>query len=1085
MLKDKRFVLVVLLMLGVAVNFWAGSRVPQLNEKALMGGDTQINALGFSTVLQVDPMDNLVVRTAYTTVNWVETNRKGMTFGIIFGAILMLLVSLLKKKSTDSGFGNTLIGMIVGAPLGVCVNCAAPIAKGLLAGGARVEMMLAAMISSPTLNVIVLTMLFALYPLYVVGLKLGFTLVFILLVIPVACRVLHPKLVLNDEAEAQLMGDASCEIPIFDAPPATWLEAARWVFFNFFERLWYIVKMTVPLMFLAGFLGSLIITVLPWDTLADLAPGHGSIKYPISLIGVALLGLALPVPITFDILVPAILMSAGLPMEYVMILLFTLGIFSIYPFFIVWGSVGKKMALALSVILIGFGLGAGSAGSYLFERSLEQQRELFYDVFASTKATKGPTGRPPEQHATGLSDPDLGARLALNSLVAHRVSAPGADGIEVAVLPFNPQPGESQPRFRRLLGREVGLDDEASLNVLSFVSLSRFRAISTGDVHNDGWADIALASDGQLSLYANEGGTAFLRQTVDLGAVPNLYLVNVALVDMNNDGWLDLFLSSYRQGNYVIYNQSGSFVDAQIKAVPNREDAVMSGAAAFADIDRDGDLDVALGNFTLGSLAGSWTSNSAMNVLVRNEGDGFHVSPLSGGAGETQSMLFSDINDDGALDLIVGNDFKPADYFYLGDGTGGFERLERDNGLIPHSTWSTMTLASADIDNDLVPELYIGQITGFSGNNAIHRRGIEPETCSELGASEEAERCRDALAIQRTIVRGRSAKDPFRCMGIDERFREDCLAVLLMSSAVQWNHSPELCELYPESWERFAFICGQAFLDDIVPSKDELQTEISQIRNFNALLKRDGDSAYREVAPEMGVDTTGWTWSAKFADVNNDEWQDLFVVNGEFSSSTRESNIFFLNEGGVKFENETESFGLESFLATTSFSYVDIDNDGDLDIVMLPVWGPVAVYMNDVGGRNAISFEVRDEIGNHFGIGTKVIIHYGPNGTRQQIREIQAGGGFVSYDAPAAFFGLGDFDSVDHVEIRWSTGESTIVKGDFAASSRYVLTRRRAGTPASKVAAAEGLDRLSEGSAAPIAQAVFAGADRGADRHFE
>ena len=69
-----------------------------------------------------------------------------MTFGIIFGAILMLLISLLKKKSTESGFGNTLIGMIVGAPLGVCVNCAAPIAKGLYAGGARVEMMLAAML---------------------------------------------------------------------------------------------------------------------------------------------------------------------------------------------------------------------------------------------------------------------------------------------------------------------------------------------------------------------------------------------------------------------------------------------------------------------------------------------------------------------------------------------------------------------------------------------------------------------------------------------------------------------------------------------------------------------------------------------------------------------------------------------------------------------------------------------------------------------------------------------------------------------------------------------------------------------------
>ena len=188
-------------------------------------------------------------------------------------------------------------------------------------------------------------------------------------------------------------------------------------------------------------------------------------------------------------------------------------------------------------------------------------------------------------------------------------------------------------------------------------------------------------------------------------------------------------------------------------------------------------------------------------------------------------------------------------------------------------------------------------------------------------------------------------------------------------------------------------------------SPEELETEIPQIRNFNTLLKRTMNSEYQEVAPEMGVATTGWTWSARFADLNNDEWQDLFVVNGEFSSSTRESNIFFLNRAGVEFEDATERFGLESFLATTSYSYTDIDNDGDLDIVMLPVWGPIVVYLNKVGGRNAIAFEVRDEVGNHFGIGTQIIIHYGPDSGRAQLRELQAGGGFVSYDAPMAHSG--------------------------------------------------------------------------------
>jgi hypothetical protein len=168
---------------------------------------------------------------------------------------------------------------------------------------------------------------------------------------------------------------------------------------------------------------------------------------------------------------------------------------------------------------------------------------------------------------------------------------------------------------------------------------------------------------------------------------------------------------------------------------------------------------------------------------------------------------------------------------------------------------------------------------------------------------------------------------------------------------------------------------------------------------------------------------------------------------------------------------------LESFLATTSFSYVDIDNDGDLDIIMLPVWGPVAVYLNDAGGQNAIAFEVRDEIGNHFGIGTKIIIHYGPDGSRKQIRELQAGGGFVSYDAPVAHFGLGDFDAVDHLEVRWSTGESTIVRGDFAAGARYILARPRAGSAKTEVASGDVLEGLPDGPL-PMAQAELARAAR-------
>ncbi len=119
-----------------------------------------------------------------------------------------------------------------------------------------------------------------------------------------------------------------------------------------------------------------------------------------------------------------------------------------------------------------------------------------------------------------------------------------------------------------------------------------------------------------------------------------------------------------------------------------------------------------------------------------------------------------------------------------------------------------------------------------------------------------------------------------------------------------------------------------------------------------------------------------------------------------------------------------------------------MDNDGDLDIISVPAAGPVLVYRNNRTTGNSIAFELRDQIGNRFGLGSKIIIHYGPDGSRRQMREIQAGGGFVSFDAPTAHFGLGEFAKVDRVEVIWSTGERSEIRQGFAAGARYIITRQ-------------------------------------------
>ena len=177
MRPSKRIVVLALWIAVLGGLFWTGSRYPELNAKAFMGGETMLeDPLSFEAALELQGSDPVWKRVALTTVNWLETNRRGMTFGLLLGADFLSLIRMLHRRSLGSGLGNTLLGMAMGAPLGVCVNCAAPVAKGMHEGGSRLETTLAAMVSAPTLNVVVLSMTFSILPPLLGLIKLGFTL---------------------------------------------------------------------------------------------------------------------------------------------------------------------------------------------------------------------------------------------------------------------------------------------------------------------------------------------------------------------------------------------------------------------------------------------------------------------------------------------------------------------------------------------------------------------------------------------------------------------------------------------------------------------------------------------------------------------------------------------------------------------------------------------------------------------------------------------------------------------------------------------------------------------------------------------
>lgn len=367
MTYNKRILFVIAVIVVTAVTFWSGSRYPSLDEKAIMGGSAKLeDPLSFQASIQIQPSDSVLERIAYTTINWVETNREGMAFGLAIGACLLTLIGMIQVRGHPNGFVNTLIGVAIGTPLGVCVNCAAPVAKGMHDGGARLETTLATMFSSPTLNIVILSMLFAIFPLYMTVIKLVQTLAFILLLLPLLSRWVFR------EERVQTYNNAACAIPATSAAPIdeSWLAAIRGAVMALGRNLGYIVLRTVPLMLLAGVLGAVVVHVIPLPTLVDYEPSF------LSVAAVALVGIFLPVPVAFDLVLVAVLISAGAPMIYSMTLLFTLGIFSIYPFFIVWNTISRRVALVLTAVLVVIGIAGGYVAEGIHEAELRDMLQF-------------------------------------------------------------------------------------------------------------------------------------------------------------------------------------------------------------------------------------------------------------------------------------------------------------------------------------------------------------------------------------------------------------------------------------------------------------------------------------------------------------------------------------------------------------------------------------------------------------------------------------------------------------------------------------------------------------------------------------
>lgn len=319
--------LAALIAFGAVLIFWSQQRYPALLKKLHAGTGVKVGgAISFDALLKVTPDMPAPTRVMRTSVNWLYTNRFGMYFALPFGAAMMtLLAGIAAPKRFSSAAGNVLCGAVVGAPLGVCTNCATPVAQSLLVGGASTRLTLAAMISSPSFNPVIVAMVFVLFPL---------PLAMIRLVVPVVLLAALPLLVRENE-----LGMRRIVIPSADQAMVPRLVAFGR---NYLRNLLRLTLLTLPWMVLAAVIGALV---------AEMIPAYGT-HVPVSAFGVvcvAILGTLLPVPMALDVALAYVLYHAGVPVPYVAALLCTLGPVSIYSL----SAIGKQLDWRTSLRLGG------------------------------------------------------------------------------------------------------------------------------------------------------------------------------------------------------------------------------------------------------------------------------------------------------------------------------------------------------------------------------------------------------------------------------------------------------------------------------------------------------------------------------------------------------------------------------------------------------------------------------------------------------------------------------------------------------------------------------------------------------------
>ena len=535
--------------------------------------------------------------------------------------------------------------------------------------------------------------------------------------------------------------------------------------------------------------------------------------------------------------------------------------------------------------------------------------------------------------------------------------------------------------------------ESEEFNVLTYGNFYYGGGVAVGDINNDGLEDIYFS--GNMSgnaLFLNKGDFTFEDITQKAGVrASGLWNTGITMADVNGDGLLDIYicrsastLPENRENLLYINNGDLSFIEKG--AEYNVNDSGYSTQATFFDYDKDGDLDLFVLNHstlefanlnTITSYHKSLKNEAYSDRLYRNDGSKFvnvsdNAGLISNVLGNGLAVAISDLNNDNWPDIYISNDFNEQDYLYINNKNGTFTESLQE--LIGHTSLYSMGSDIGDINND-----------GFF----------------------------DIITLD---------------MLPESNYR------IQMTSG-------------PDNYEKLTHLSKNGFYNQTMR---------------NMLQLNQSGKYFSEIGQFSGISNTDWSWAALLSDFDNDGHKDLFITNGykkdytnmDFMNylvqeklnervtgkkikitdliksmpATVEENYMFKNLGNLKFQKMNNEWGFDQETLSNGAAYADLDNDGDMDLIINNTDEKAFLYRNnseELTSNNYIKIKLKGLGMNRFGIGAKVTVFTNKLGLSQEVMNTR---GFLSAVDIRLNFGLGDCEVIDSIVTYWPDNSKQVVR---------------------------------------------------------